>query len=316
MRPKSLAPEQLATVRRLESALRSAVSIGNCEKARVVTAKLHRLLMTTGHHARLLKAKNWYFECVMGSGDLEKAAAAFQEIRRRSASTTRIHLEATALLAICRLRQDDLKAAESLMRAVLRDEHVISSPRRRREFHARIIQRFDEEAVLAGARNSGYEKLSGKEIDEEAQRLARKYSESELLERIGNTTPDGAVAVLLKIDNFAMSQLPFSERKLLGLSADRLQPREIGRTFFSSAKRVLWRSFCDPSSDVYKVWFNSGMKLVLSKAYIGSAVAATLSGMGIGVKGLAIAISAMIIKVGIEVHCDRYRPSGVMIDMR
>ncbi len=75
---------------------------------------------------------------------------------------------------------------------------------------------------------------------------------------------------------------------------------------------MLYRSLCDPESDVYKAWFGQGLMAVLDKRYLAIAVATALSGMSIGIKALGVSITALLIKIGIEVFCDRYKPSGVM----
>jgi hypothetical protein len=42
------------------------------------------------------------------------------------------------------------------------------------------------------------------------------------------------------------------------------------------------------------------------------AVAAALVHMGIGIKALAVSAVALIMKFGIEVYCDRFRPEFIM----
>lgn len=56
------------------------------------------------------------------------------------------------------------------------------------------------------------------------------------------------------------------------------------------------------------------MGLVLNRFYIGSAVTTALADLGIGLKAVAVPIIALIIKFGIEVYCDRYKPIGVMLE--
>ena len=58
---------------------------------------------------------------------------------------------------------------------------------------------------------------------------------------------------------FSRKQLPAADIKLLADPRDRINDEEVGRTVFSSIKRVLWRSLCDPSSDIYQAWFHKGM---------------------------------------------------------
>lgn len=77
-------------------------------------------------------------------------------------------------------------------------------------------------------------------------------------------------------------------------------------------KRVLWRSLCDPENDIYKAWFEKGMGIVLSKKYIAIALVASLSGSGLGYKALAVSTTALAMKFGIEVFCERFQPEGIM----
>ncbi|MEX2305276.1 MAG: hypothetical protein WD595_03695, partial [Waddliaceae bacterium] len=50
----------------------------------------------------------------------------------------------------------------------------------------------------------------------------------------------------------------------------------------------------------------------LSKKFIGSAVVATFSGLGIGLNALAVSVTALLIKFGLEVFCDAYQPEALM----
>jgi hypothetical protein len=51
---------------------------------------------------------------------------------------------------------------------------------------------------------------------------------------------------------------------------------------------------------------------VLDKRYLAIAVTTALSGMSIGIKALGVSATALLIKLGIEVFCDRYKPTGIM----
>jgi hypothetical protein len=93
-------------------------------------------------------AKNWLFEAAMEDGRLQIAIGGFEGVRQKVAPGTRIHLEATALLAICHLRLRNYPAAEPLMAQALRSETNISTPSRRLQFRRRLIERFEEETLL------------------------------------------------------------------------------------------------------------------------------------------------------------------------
>jgi hypothetical protein len=118
----------------------------------------------------------------------------------------------------------------------------------------------------------------------------------------------------LRIHAFSGKELPHEERKLLPAPEEIIEEKALGRTVFSSFRRVIWRSLCDSDSDIYKAWFTNGLSLVLNKKYLGTAVTAAMGGLNIGIKALAISATALIIKMGIETYCLTYQPKGVMIE--
>jgi len=102
--------------------------------------------------------------------------------------------------------------------------------------------------------------------------------------------------------------------KFLPNPEDHITDKAVGRTVFQSIRRTFWKSLCDPESDIYKAWVHEGLGVVLSKFYIGTAVTAMLADLGIGLRAIAVPIAALIIKFGIEVYCDRFSPTGIMVD--
>src|SRR5688572_30191212 len=98
-RPPKLTAEQRKKLAKLEPALRAAVGSYDCRLAKQITSEIHQLLKNTGQELRLLKSKNWYFECVMEDGDLRMATKAFRQIRQRAPANSRVWLEASMMLA-------------------------------------------------------------------------------------------------------------------------------------------------------------------------------------------------------------------------
>jgi len=86
----------------------------------------------------------------------------------------------------------------------------------------------------------------------------------------------------------------------------------MGKTVFQSVKRVIYNSLCNPNSDIYKSWFNNGMQIVLSKGYITGAVTSCFVNLGIGIKSVIIWVVALVIKFGLEIYCERYKPKDLM----
>jgi len=312
-RPPKLTDHQKEQLKILEPALRNAVKLGQYQQAKKVTSKIQKLLRPTGHETRLMKSKNWLFEAAMEAGELNKAESGFIGIRKKMNKRTRIYLEATALLAVCYLRKDSIDKAEPLMEEVLQNKHVIRSDRTRKQFKLNVIQRFEEEAALANLRNQGAESLDVDEVQNEAGTLVQSSTtDEELYRRLGHSLPKSVSHQILRIEKFAQKKLPAHEFKFLPDPQEKIQDEEVGKTVFSSLKRVIWRSLCDKESDIYKAWYNNGMAMVLDKKYLTTVIVTSISGMGIGIKALAVSAAALVIKLGIEVYCDRYKPAGIM----
>jgi hypothetical protein len=119
------------------------------------------------------------------------------------------------------------------------------------------------------------------------------------------------VAFLLRIDAAAKRQLPANEVRYLPVAADIVRDSQLGRTVFGSFKIVLWRSLCDPRSEICQAWFTEGLGVVLNR-YFATAVSAMFLGLGIGVKALAVSATALVIKLGLETYCIRFKPDGIM----
>lgn len=313
-RPPKLTEQQKRRLKILEPNLRNAVRLGDYEIAKQITNEIQSLLRQSGHETRLMQSKNWLFEAAMESGSVQIAISGLIGIQKKCSSRTRVYLEATTLIAICHIRNGNLDLAEPMIALVLEKSKYIRSDRRRRQFKRRVIQRFKEEATLSALKNTGDDVLKLEQIQNEAGILIQTKNEDEILSDFGRHLPRKVINDLLRIHNFSGKQLPYNERQLLPAPEEIIKEKELGRTVFSSFKRVLWRSLCDPKSDIYKVWFNSGFSAVLDKKYLGIAITAAMNGMSIGIKALAVSATALIIKMGIETYCDRYNPKGIMID--
>jgi len=312
---QSLSLAQKEKIKRLEPALKRAALNGNINSAKSIINDLKDLLISTGRGTKLMELKCYLFEAYMESGDIDFAVAGFIGIRTKTNKNTRTYLEATALLAICYLRKSDIDQAEPLIKEVIKNDKVIKSEGRRILFRKYIIERFDEEGTLFAIKGQGYDDLDPKEIQDEAGAIIQRFNEEEIFIKIGENVPENAIGILFRIDDFSKKQLPSAERKLLPSPKDALNKEKVGKTLFSSIKRTIYKSICDPESELYKAWYNNGFKIVLNKYYIGSAVSSAFVNLGISIRALAIYITAMIIKFGLEVYCEKYKPEGIM-DMR
>lgn len=295
----------------LEPSLRAAALRGDYDAAKDLAIKIQNMLRPTGHETRLMQSKAWLFEAAMEAGRFDVAEPGFIGIRGKTSPNTRIYLEATVLLAICYLRQRKLAQAEPLIATTLRSRNIKSGARRRR-FVQHIVARFEEEGLLGALVRVQSDNLDPAEIQDLAGTLVQSKTEDEILFDMGSTIPGEAVLFLLKVDKMAKRGLATKEVLYLPGEAQIQEKAELGRTVFRSFKRVLWRSLCDRESDVYKAWFANGVGYVLDRKYIGTAVTAALLHLGVGVKALAVSVTALVIKFGIEIYCDRYRPEFIM----
>jgi len=311
-RPPPLTDAQKRRIKSLEPRLRNAARTGNFANAKALAVELQGILRPTGHHMRLFQSKNWLYEAALEDDKIGLASQGFEGIRTAVKTSTRLYLEATALLAVCHLRKGDIEAAKPYMAEVLGNTDIIQSDFQRRSFKRRLIDRFDEEAILASLRDCGTEHLDASALEAAAGQLIQANTEDEIFLSLGEMTPEHSVDILLRIEEFALKQLPAGDLKYLPGPKERTERREVGKIVFSSFKRTLWRSLCDPDSDIYKAWFHQGMGVVLNKKYIGCAVVAMFSCFGIGIKALAVPATALLIKFGLEVFCDVYQPEALM----
>jgi hypothetical protein len=154
--------------------------------------------------------------------------------------------------------------------------------------------------------------MDSDKVHEEAVRLLQTKSDDEIFVHIAEHAPREVADFILRIDQLSRRQLTTNDLKYLQPPLDLVRKEVIGKTVFDSLKRVLWRSLCDPESDVYKAWFRAGMGVVLNRGYIAVAVTAALSGSSLGYKALAVSATALLMKIGIEMFCDRFHPGSIM----
>lgn len=294
--------------------MRQAVKLGKYERAKLLTHEIQDVLRPTGHETRLMQAKNWLFEAALESGNIEFAISGFQGVQKKAAPTTRLYLEATALLAICYLRKKDLKSAQPLMEEALSDLRNISSESQRRKLRSNLVKRFEEEGMLAALSQLGSSELDFNinAIQRDATIIAQTRSNDEIIMLLGQSTPPHVLQFLKRISDQSRSLLPYKEILLLpGPEADE-NSLKLGKKVFASLKRVIWKSLCDPESEVYQLWYSDGVKAVLDKKYLTASVVAVFSGYRIGIYALAVHATAIVLKTGLEVFCDVYQPPPIM----
>ena len=312
LRPPNLTAKQKERLRVLEPKLIQAISERDLKTSKSLVSDLQNLLRPTGHLTRLIKSKNRLYELALELDKIDMAITGFNSNRRVVSNNTRLYVEASALLAICYLRKEELEKAKPLIREVLTNDSVIKSERTRIKFRIEILERFNEETALYSLKNKNREHFTENELDMEIGKILSSKNESEIYILLGESVPAHTKHLLFEVHQYSTKQLPSAERLALPSPEQKTKDEEVGKTVFQSVKRVVYNSFCDPNSDIYKVWFNNGMKLVLSKGYIRATVIAGLAHIGIGLKMVSATIIALIMKFGLEVYCEKYKPTDLM----
>ncbi|WP_345949983.1 hypothetical protein ABDD95_00725 [Mucilaginibacter sp. PAMB04274] len=299
---------------RLEPALKKAVLRGDLNSIKSIIIDLQSMYLATGNEAKLLMAKNRWLEVEMDQGNLVTAERGLIGIRIKANNKTRVYLEATTLLAICYLRSNTLEKAEPLIKEVLTNDTVIKSPERRLDFRRLVIERFDEEAVLYAIKSERISELISdtEMIMSEAVNLAGTYSTDKLYENLGLKIPKIAKDILSRVDTFSKRQLPSAERLKLPSPTLSHEDKKVGKTVFSSIKRNLYKSLCDKEGDINKK-INTGLLSIQTTLTV--AVTEVFNKLNIGIKIFLVNVLAIIIKLGLDVYCDMYKPVDVM-DLR
>lgn len=307
-----LTDKQKERLKILEPKLDLCVKKGDYQLAKKLVIEIQSLLRPTKHYVRLCQSKNKLYELAIEKNDFESAIIGLESNRTILNDRTRIYLEATALLAICYLRMQEIEKAKPCIREVLTNQKVIKSDRTRKIFHSEIIERFNEEIALCSLKSDKKPSFDEDEIEQEVARLIQNLNDKEIFTQIGQSSPKATKDLIFLVYDFSTKQLNSGERLALPSPTQKVKDASVGKTIFQSIKRVLYNSLCDPESEIYKTWFKNGMQMVLSKNYIRSAVISCLVNLGIGIKMIAASIIALIMKFGIEVYCEKYKPIALM----
>lgn len=298
----------------LKPQFEKAIFNKDLKTAKIVLSDIQTTLNLNNHSTLLAQYRNWFFELALDTDQYALAESGFISVRRSVSKNTRIYLEASALLAICYLRFSNVEKAKPLIKEVLNNNHVIKTERTRRLFNKNIIQRFDEEVALYSLKNK-YNTTSDYKIEtleNEVSLLVSTKTEDELYKLLGSNVPETTKSLLFEVDSFSKNQLPSAERILLTSPQDAIKDEETGKTVFKSFKRTIYNSICDQNSAVYKMWNDKVVGAVVNSKYIISAVAAALSSISIGFHALIVTAAALVIRFGLDVYCEHYKPAGIM----
>ena len=309
---RKLPEETLAKLRPLEAKLKTAVSAGRVEEAVELTVQIQSLFEDRKHH-RLLSAKLWAFEAALDANRLEYAESGFEGIRQLSRKGTRIHLEASSLLAVCFLRRKKIDEAKKLVRYVVQNINDIATDRTRNQFQKRLIERIEEECILTELIGSGNVNLDPREIHDQAVSLVKRNSDNEILKLIGNSVPPSGLTLLHEMRDYSIRLLPAPDQKLLPAPHAAERPLTIGKKTLAILRRICWKSFCEEDSQLYKLW-SKQIPDVFDKKYFATSLAVTMASWRIGVPMIAAGVAAIAMKSTAEVFCSLAKPMQLMID--
>jgi hypothetical protein len=314
MAAEKLSDAQKRVLQTWEPRLRTAARKGDYAGAKRAIRHIQEALRPTAHETRLQQAKNWLFEAAMESGNITTAISGFIGVREKTRPTTRVYLEATALLAICHLRRNDFSSAEPLMAEALRKDGNISSLKRRAQFRRRMIDRFETEWVISTLRaEAQFEALDPKAVESEVGKAVMTQSEDDLYESAGRAIPPQIVERIFRVYDFARNQVPPAEQQYLPSPKERRRQKEVGKTVVGAVKQVMWKSLCDPDNEIYKQWHKNGLDAVLDKKILWPAVVLACGGVGFARMAVVTAVTALMIKFGIDVFCEWSKPEPLMI---
>ncbi len=309
----NLTDEQRKKLARWEPMLKSCLKSGDLEKAKQITQNIQQLLRPTGHETRILQAKNWLFETAMEAGRLTYAKSGFEGVIQKSSPATRLNLEATSLLAICYLREGNIGKSHELISKAVRKISNIKSRDRREQFHKRLIERLEDESIIAGLIKKDGEQLNRDEVDAYAVKLVMTNSEDQIFYEMGRAVPQAALDLLTNTREAYKLQLPAPDKKMLPPPVSTDNKKALGKRASSALKRVAWRAICSPESEIYKAW-SQGLSVVYDKKYIAGAIVAAFNSFNISTVMIAASAAALAIKFGAEVFCETFEPNSMMID--
>ena len=175
-----------------------------------------------------------------------------------------------------------------------------------------MTSRFRLESYISGIRDHAHETLDPDAIDRDAIEAVKTRSDEELYLQIASSLPREVIELVYRVDRASRQRLTMVEVLYLPSPAAIERKVEQGRSFFDSLKLVIWRSLCDPQSEVYKAWYTNGVAHILSKKYYAIVVSSALVDLGFAAKAAAVPVTALLMKIGIEVYCERHKPGEVL----
>jgi hypothetical protein len=313
-RDKKLTEQQKRIIVRLEPKLKASVKLCNFERAKIIIQELQELLPKEGNKNLILQYKNWFFECAIDNDKLEYAISGLSGVIQSTSNTTRIYLEANALLSIAYIRKGDIEKSKKYISIVINKIKVISSNTRRIEFYDSYLKRLEDEIILSRIKRNGCDELTVDGVHKRAVELVQQKNENDIYELMGQEIPGNVFGILDEIKDEVFRQISAPDKKLLESPVDHTKNRENGLRLNSAVRKVVWKSLCDPEDEVYKAW-SKGLSLVHDKKYIATAITAVFIKEQICFGLLAASVVALAIRFGVNIFCEMYEP-GVLMERK
>jgi hypothetical protein len=132
---------------------------------------------------------------------------------------------------------------------------------------------------------------------------------------MGKAVPQNSLDLLKTVRDTYQLNLPKPDIKLLPPPLTEVAKSELGKRANSALKRVAWRALCNPESEVHKAW-SQGLSVAYDKKYIAGAIVSSFTSFSITATMIAASAVALAIKFGVEVFCETFAPSSLMIDKK
>ena len=312
-KPEKIPQQEIEKIQRLEKVILESASAGNLKKAKNALNQMKPILNRYHHQARLLQSYLVLYEGALEIWDLELAKRGFEFVRREANKKTRLYLEATFLLAIAHLREQNLFSAEPLIYEVFNNEHLVSSEKQREIFIKEVVERFDQEGAITALAKIYQENLPELEIHSKAMELLRDgMNEDDLEIHLGKSVPQAVKDFMFRVDQLSRKALPPGDLLYLPAPREVIKNQKVGNLVFFATKRRLYKYLCDENSEVYQVWFHDGLDAICSKSYVASAVLSAMADLKIGVGAVAVGITSLAIKQGLHKFCETNKPQSFM----
>ncbi|RYD20293.1 MAG: hypothetical protein EOP88_15610 [Verrucomicrobiaceae bacterium] len=299
-----LTQEDEIKAQKLERELNKAAVAKNLKAANDLYMKLSFLLSPLNHNHRLLKAKIPLFRIAMDLGPFPELEDNLRKASMQLDWQTPEWLEVNFLLALHFVKKGEFADAKLYISVVLENEHVIPSPVQRKQFHEKVIARLSDEFVIhhLKSRQSGEIDPQKLEIDV-LKILVSDRSDDDILVSISDSTPIETARALYLLESFSR------EKSLAPLALPDMESRKgkifVGGKLFRAFKSRARAAICDPESPVNKAWKEKGVtSLFGGKSLLAASVASAFNRVDLAIYAIAVPVTALIVKTGIEAVCD------------